>query len=365
MNDWLPEHQRHLLYTLAHVDAVIEKLGEVIDDFLAPEPMKLENRVQDGLAVVLLGESSPLPEAVPRLASDAFNQMRSAVEHALYAEVEHLVGRKLDSEEAKGIEMPVKTDEPALAEWAGQKRRKTLPVLHLSGALGGRIADLQPYDDDSHPLRVLAEHTNLSKHRMPAAAALRLGAIVPDFHVPGLVIAGEYQDDSPLSVGDVLASVPVGVQVPMSIWPKIGIRRPHTGGWMVLMHELRTLEEWVRTEAIPRIILGTTSVDPIPPHLDISRGYEEYADALAAARPLSAAERQQLGVMAKGVRQDLPGIFEQKLPDVLREVVDAFVAGLPDAAAVELIRRYKRVRDGRGERSAVEYLRRQLFRKSA
>lgn len=61
--------------------------------------------------------------------------------------------------------MPVKKDEPALAEGVRQKRRRTLPVLHLSGVVGARIADLQPYDDENHPLRLLAEHTNLSKHR--------------------------------------------------------------------------------------------------------------------------------------------------------------------------------------------------------
>jgi hypothetical protein len=355
VTDWLPEHQRHLLYTLAHVDSVIEQLSGVLDDFW---PLEFENLVKDGRDHVLVEKILPVPEAVPRLASDALNQMRSAIEHALYAEVEHLIGRTLDSEEAKGIEMPVKTDEPALAEWARHKRRKTLPVLHLSGELGGRIAELQPYDDDSHPLRLMAEHTNLSKHRMPAVAAVRLGAVVPDYSVPGLWIADEYEDDSPLSVGDVLASVPAGVQVPMSVWPKIGIRRPHTGGWMVLMHELRIAEEWVRTEAIPRLIVGTTSVDPISPHLDISRGYEEFDDAIAAAQSIPAAERQQLRIMGKGVREDLPGVFAQKLPEASREVVDELVAGLSDAAAVEIIRRYMRVRDNRGELHAIAYLRR-------
>lgn len=360
MSVWLPQHQRHLLYTLAHIDGVIEQIGKVLYDFLAPGPMKLERRITGGMEYVVLGQSSPVPEAVPRLAADALNQMRSALEHALYAEVEHLSGRQLDPEEAKGIELPVDKDEPALAQWAKQRRRKTVPVLHPDEVLGGRIRRLQPDGDDSHPLKVLAEHTNLSKHRMPAAAALRLGAVVPDYQVPGLVIAGEYEDDSPLNVGDVLASVPAGTYVPLSIWPKIGIRRPHTGRWVVLMHELRTVEEWVRTKAIPQLIMGTTTVDPLPPHLDISVGYAEYAEAFAAAKGTPAAEREQLRIMAQGLREDLPSVFEQKLPEFPREVIDSFVEGLSDAEAVALISRYKRVRDNRGESSAVEYLRRQL-----
>jgi hypothetical protein len=193
---------------------------------------------------------------------------------------------------------------------------------------------------------------------MPAVAAVRLGTIIPDYVVPGLVIVGEYEDDSPLNVGDVLASVPAGVPVPMSIWPKLGIRRPHTGEWMVLMQELGQLEAWVRTEALPLIIVGTTEVDPIPTQLDLTRGYATYGEARAEAKGIPAVERHQLRIKGQGLRDDLPGVFEQKLPDVPRETVDAFVAGLSDDAAIELINRYMRVRENRGEPNAIAYLRR-------
>jgi hypothetical protein len=363
VSDWLPEHQKHLLYTLAHVDSVIEQLGNVLYGFLEAGPLDFENRVTDGREDVLIRAISPIPEAVPRLTSDALNQMRSAIEHALFAEVGHLTGRKLEPEESQAIELPVAKDHKALSEWFKHKRRRTLPVLQSSGVLGGRIAALQPYESDdeqSHPLKVLAEHTNHSKHRMPAVAAVRLGTIVPDHPAPGLLITGEYEDDSPLNVGDVLASVPAGVRVPMSIWPKIGVRRPHTGAWMVLMRELRELEAWVRTEAIPLIVVGATNVDPIPPRLDISQAYAEYAEARAAAQNMPAAERHQLRIMGKGIREDLPSVFHEKLPEIPREVVDAFVVGLSDADAVETINRYFRVRENRGERSAIDYLRRQV-----
>jgi len=300
---------------------------------------------------------APIAEAVPRLASDAMNQMRSALEHAVFAEVVQLTGRELTQEEAQAIEMPVKTDENTLAERFKHRRRRTLPVLQASGDIGRRIAALQPYDVDdqqSHPLKVLAEYTNHSKHRMPAVAAVRLGTIVPDYVVPGLLIVGEYEDDSPLGVGDVLASVPAGVPVPMSIWPKVGIRRPHTGEWMVLMQELGQLETWIRTEALPQIITGSCDVELIPPQLDISGGYPTSAEAGA----IPAVERHQLRLMGQGLRDDLPGVFEQKLPEVPRETVDAFVAGLSDDAAIELMNRYMRVRENRGKSNAIAYLRR-------
>lgn len=134
------------------------------------------------------------------------------------------------------------------------------------------------------------------------------------------------EDDTPVSEGDVVASIPAGAHVPMGIWPRIGIRRPHTGAWMMLVQELLELEAWVRTEAIPLIIMGTTEIDHLPPHLDMSRGYPEHAEKMPAA------ERHGLRI----------------------------AANLSDEATVEVIERYMRVRENRGERSAVEYLRRKL-----
>lgn len=79
-------------------------------------------------------------EAVPRLAADALNQMRGAIEHALFAEVEQMAGRKLEPSEAQDIEMPVKTDSEGLAQWFKAKapcacRR---PVSGRRASLGAR-----------------------------------------------------------------------------------------------------------------------------------------------------------------------------------------------------------------------------------
>lgn len=363
MSDWLPEHQRHLLYTLAHVDSVIEHLAGTLYDYLRAGPLEFENRATAGRDDMLVKAIAPIPEAVPRLASDALNQLRSAMEHALFAEVVQLTGRDLTPEEAQAIEMPVTKDPKALSDWFKHKRRRTLDVLQESGVLNGRIAALQPHeakDKQSHPLRVLAEHTNHSKHRTPAVAAVRLGTIIPDYVVPNFVIAGEYEDDSPLNVGDVLASGPAGIPVPMSVWPKLGIRRPHTGEWKVLLHELGQLETWVRSEALPLIIVGTTHVDPIPPQLNIDRGYATYAKARAEASAVPAVERHLLRIKGQGLRDDLPGVLKQKLPETPRETAEAFVAGLSDTAALELINRYMRIRKNRGELNAIAYLRRQV-----
>lgn len=75
---------------------------------------------------------------------------------------------------------------------------------------------------------------------------------------------------------------------------------------------------------------------------------------------MPAAERQQLPFLAKAVRQGLPGVLAQGLPNYPREVIDAFVPGLSDPEAVELIRRYRRVWDGFDDRSVIDDFTRQL-----
>jgi hypothetical protein len=363
LNEWLPAHQQHLLYTLAHADDVIDKVCTIIFDYVKANPLGLESRLNGAREEVVISSLAPIPQSVPRHAADAINQLRSALEHALSAEVEHLMGRTLEPLEAQSIEMPVPKNEAGLATWFSNGRRKTLPVLQADGVLGKRIAELQPFGsgkDSIHPLRLLAEHSNLAKHRKPAEYALRLGRIVPDFLVPGLNMARKYPDDRPFQAGDVLASVPAGQYVPMDIWPMVGIRRPHTGEWAVLTHELRDLESWVRVTALPKLIAGTTDVEPIPPHLDISKGYEDYPAALANAEPTPAAERLGLRLAGGNLRIELPGIFKQASPDMPLGLVDEFVQSLSDAEAVEVLNRYMRIRHGRGEPNAVAYLRRIL-----
>ena len=115
----------------------------------------------------------------------------------------------------------------------------------------------------------------------------------------------------------------------------------------------------MRTQAFPLIIQGTTDVDPIPPHLDISVAYADYVDALAAAQCTPAAERHLLRHQGQEARRDLPEVFRQKLPDVPPETVEAFVSPLSEADSAAIFQRYLRVRENRGERSAIGYLRRQ------
>lgn len=363
MSDWIPAHQHHLLYTLAYADSLIEQIGDTLFDYIQQGPFIVENRTHNGRSEMVLQRVNPIPEVVPRLAVDALNQLRSAIEHALYAEVEHLEQRTLSDDEAKHIEMPIAELPTYLTGWCNHKWRRGIPSLQENGLLGSRIKLLQPaeaQDPQVHPLQLLAKYTNLGKHRMPVIAAARLERIESLSSNDNLEIRGKYQDQEHPKSGDVLASGISGLLVPLEILPTVAIQRPHTKSWEIMMKEVGAIEAWVRTVALPMLICGSTDVAPIPPELDLSKGYQDYADALSFARSIPASERNRLRWKALPAREELPSMFLQAQPTAKLADVNRKIAALSDAEAIEILERVVRVGLLRGEHNAAEYLRRRL-----
>ncbi|WP_063766283.1 hypothetical protein [Streptosporangium amethystogenes] len=308
---WLPSHQQHAAYSLAHADNLIERAGRIALDHTRRGTVTLNDIVVGDFATMTVTGVVPLPQAMVRLASDALNQLRSTLEHVLYAEIEHRVDAPLTSGQARGVEMPCTSSVDKLQEWATRRPRRDVDVLQPGRDLYRRIADLQPFhrrnSQDAHPLKVLVEHTNHSKHRTPSLAATLIGAVTPDR--PSDDIQVTMPSDRPVQVGDVLARLPVGRVVEVNLWPKVSIQRPHTQTWHILIHELRDLESWVRQTALPTLIAGSTDVSPLPPHLDITVGYADFRTALDAASPAPAADRLEKLVGAEMAREGLPGIL--------------------------------------------------------
>ncbi|MGI5238706.1 hypothetical protein [Dactylosporangium sp. CA-139066] len=268
-----------------HADELIDWAGQVLIDYLKPGPLELVNTADGELCHVRVARVAPLPAAVPRLVADALTQLRAAIEHTLFAEVEHQIGRRLDASEARRIEMPATTSNDGFSDWLRQRRRLDLLPLLDGSPLVARLRDLQPFnrrDADNHPLRVLAEHTNLAKHRTPAVAATFIAEVIPDVKDPDVVISPN--SGRQVLAGDTLVTGPLYKQRPISIWPKVSIQRPHTETWHVLMKELGYVEEWVRTTAIPTLVTGTRDVSPLPPQIDVGVGYGDIQEALSVAR---------------------------------------------------------------------------------
>jgi hypothetical protein len=329
---WLPDHQMHVAVTLAHANDLIAGAADVLHNYLQTGPLQFKNIVEGDTAHVTVVAVAPLPEAVSRCVADALTQLRSAIEHTVFAEVEHQLGRELDEAESRRVEMPACTTADAYRRWLSERRRPALGPLRDGAPLVTRIGDLQPYqrrDVDSHPLRILAEHTNHAKHRSPAVAATQLGVVIPDRQQSGLVVHQPSQD-RPLHPGDVLASGPLRPPVGLSIWPKVSIRRPHTGTWHVLLTELGALEDWVRRIAIPHLLTGGHEVSVLPPGLDTTVGHTDVRSALLGASVVPAAEQASRRMQADSVRVGLTETLSMHPAAPERSLVTAWVRSLTD-----------------------------------
>jgi hypothetical protein len=287
-------------------------MADVLHGYVGPPgPLALETVAAGNQARVRVKAVAPLPAAISRYAAAALNELRGALEHVLFAEVEHQLGRPLSDAEGRLIEMPAAARPGAFEDWTGHRRRLQLRPLRPGTPLIARIRGLQPFesdDADGHPLRLLVDYTNHAKHRAPAVAATRIGAVVPDVSAAGLRVT-EWGQFRPIEPGDVLASGPAHVSVPLSIFPVVSLRRPRAGTWHVLMTELGDLANWVRTVAVPRLVAGRDDVDPLPPQLDTTVGHEDLREALRDAGTATAAERFFRRLDAMMAREALPEIL--------------------------------------------------------
>lgn len=349
---WLPDHQLHVVGTLAHVDHTIERLLRLTHDYTERGTITFA-QVRNGDRVdAVVKEVAPLPQAIPRLVADALTQLRAALEHTLYAEVEAALGRTLTEEEAKGVEMPATHDAAALARWFDHGRRRRLPPLNAGTPLAQRIERLQPFqrrNPDEHPLRLLAVYTNIAKHRAPAVAATRLGAVHPDDPHRGLTVALPLKhgpqpgDGLPLREGDVLASAPHGARIPFSVWPTVSLQRPHTGMWAITANELELLEEWVRTVAIPVLVTDRHDVSPLPPHLDITIPHRDLRAALATADRTSAVVRSRDRIAAAVSRGNLVEFLAFFAEPPEADMVRAWLDSLDDTQVIQHVLHLSRV----------------------
>jgi hypothetical protein len=336
-HSWLPPHQEHVAYTLAHVDQLVAQVGELLWGYMDREVFTFDNLPHPRGSAVTITHVQPFPEAIARVFADATTQLRAAIEHTIFAEVEHSLGRNLTSEEAQTVEMPARLTAESFTSWLGHPKRKLIPAFSADTAVSTRISRLQPFHDGDptvHPMRLLAEYTNFAKHRAPAITTVRVGPVMLDREVPGVEVV-QFDEPVPARVGDVLVHGPKSVIVGVSIYPLIASQRPHTGTWHVLMKELGELADWVRTTAIPTLVTGSATVDPVNPGIDISIGHESLEDAVIGARRQTAFVLNETRVMARGIRSDFAVTLAQASRGTLsRDAAKRWLDGLDDAGVV-------------------------------
>ncbi|WP_205327634.1 hypothetical protein [Glycomyces sp. YM15] len=344
-HSWLPEHQLGVAATLSHADDLIGQVGDLLFEYqLQPDVLRLAEVPTGAFSKTVVERVAPIPRKVPLLVADALVALRAALEHVLFAEVEFLDGSPLDKKAARLIEMPASTTWEHFEEWKKQRRRNGPPSLRTGGALLRRIGGLQPYhrphDPHEHPLARLTLHTNHAKHRMPAVTAVRLAAMYRDDQRPRSLKDLPPRPETPMRVGDVLAETPIGVQIPVSLFPTIGINRPDTDRWPVLMHELDEIFHWVRTQAVPRLITSTDPPSPaLPTHYEIAVGHENERQAIAAGSTTSAAERHSNRTNAAWAREELVHLIGQMPSAPTCAQIVAWLDHLTDEEVVARVKR--------------------------
>jgi hypothetical protein len=152
-------------------------------------------------------------------------------------------------------------------------------------------------------------------------------------------------DGLPLREGDVLASAPRGARIPFSVVPTVSLERPHTGVWVIAAHELELLEHWVRTVAIPILVIGSYDVSPLPPQVDITVGRADLRAELITAGHTPAVVRARDRISAVVARAGLVEVLAPSPEGPEAETVRIWLNSLEDEAVVERAVRLGVVRD--------------------
>lgn len=344
---WLPDHHLAVAATLAHADELIGEVASLLFDYQTQSEGTIQLRevpmITHSRTVVV--SMSPMPRKVVLLVADALVVLRNAIEHTLFAEVEYRDGT-LDEKAAKVVEMPAAQTYDAFDAWLKGRAKNGPPSLQRGSELIKRIERLQPFhrtvSSHDHPMALLASHTNHSKHRAPAVTAVRLAAIHREDLTPPSLADVERRPEVPLQVGEVIAETPRGQRIPVALFPTIGINRPGTERWPVLMKELDELATWVRTQAVPRLITGIEPPAPaLPARYEISVGREDERSALPSGSATSAAQSYSDRLGAAAVRLDMVETIVQMENAPSATQISAWLESLSDQ---ELLARMRKLR---------------------
>ena len=244
---------------------------------------------------------------------------------------------------ARLIEIPASRKAEDFESWARGRVKHGPASLHPGSDLVKRMKTLQPFnrkDAENHPLDRLVLHTNHAKHRSPAVTAVRIAAMYKEDEMPSSVRNLPARPEVPLRVGDVIAETPFGTRVPVTLFPTIGINRPGTDRWPVLMQELEAISEWVRTQAVPRLITGTEPPKPeLPTRYEIAIGHLDERAAVSAGSTTSAAERHRQRLGAASIRIDMVATLGQMDDSPSAEQIAAWLSSLTDAQVLERMSR--------------------------
>src|SRR5665647_821378 len=121
---WLPDRHLQVAATLAHADTLFGQLTDVLFAYQAQPAgtIGLEEVRAGTVTRTTVTSVASLPRSIPLLVADVLTTLRAAVEHTLYAEVEHANGRTLTAVEAGSVAMPAALSEKKFDGWLGDRK---------------------------------------------------------------------------------------------------------------------------------------------------------------------------------------------------------------------------------------------------
>lgn len=333
-----------MVATLAHADELIGQVGDLLFDYQAAQDgvIGLREVSHGDVSRTVVESIAPIPRKVALLVADALVVLRGAIEHTLFAEVEFLNGGPLDEKAAKTVEMPARLTYDDFADWLKKRPRYAPESMRSGSELVRRISGLQPFHRQAapelHPLARLLSHTNHAKHRTPAITAVRLAAMIRDDETPRSIHDLPLRPEEPLRVGDIIAETPLGTRIPVAIFPTVGINRPGTDAWPVLMRELEEIADWVRTQAVPRLITGDEPPkSALPARYEISVGHLDERQAISVGSAMSAAERSKRRLGAASARNSLVDLVTSVPGAPGWDQISAWIAQITDDEVLERV----------------------------
>jgi len=343
---WLPDRHLGVAATLAHADEIIGQLSDVLYDYQRQPGGVVKPREEPSGMVSrsIVDRIAPIPRKVPLLAADSLVALRAALEHALFAEVEFMEGTPLVEEAARLVDVPAAETYHAFVEWTKKKSKHGPDSLQAGSTLVRRLEALQPYhlsrDPRRHPLARLVRHTNHAKHRTPAVTAVRLITTYAEGQTFTSLCDTTLRPEEPLQVGDVIAKTPMGEQVMTTLFTSVGVNRPGTDRWPVLMTEIAEIADWVRTQAVPRLLTGAEPMEPVlPAHFEIVVGHADERRAITDGSMTAAGTRYKDRLAAASARMDIPEWLTQVDGAPNAEQIAHWLDQLSDQEVLDRMRR--------------------------
>jgi hypothetical protein len=273
--EWLPKPLEPVVARLARVDDCICEMGDLSGQWSLNALELKQLRRSDGRIRLVVSSVRPIPPVVSLLFSEAINHLRAVLDNTVWHLVTEAVG-VVDDRAARDVAMPICAEAPAFDAWAKKVRARVPELGEETRATHQRVRSLQPFASEAriasispmlvalmgaqaekvHPLLLLQAYSNLDKHR---SIALMVGRTMStEGRSPFFVQDRSFRQ---LGVGSVLAEGVWGTPVPVESQAAVMVERP--APWAAAVSpakETELLRDWVRREALPRLVTGSSEV---------------------------------------------------------------------------------------------------------